>query len=397
MPDTAHPGTHAAQAGPAQAAQDATNYAPDYATARQWFRQATALAGAVAESQTHPQRGPDGGELAIDLAWLGPRDARRVLVLISGTHGVEGYQGSAAQIGFLQQTGSALPADTAALLIHGLNPHGFAWVRRVNEDNIDINRNYLDFSRPLPANPGYAEVHAMILPEALTPAALGQVQQQLLAYMARVGKAAAATAITGGQYTHPDGIFYGGQRLCWSNRQLADIAGQYLQLARVICVVDHHTGLGPVGHTELICRHAAGSRELALARAWLGDDVTSPAQGESASAVIDGNVRMAFGNLCPQAQVVAVCAEVGTAPETQVLAALLADNWLHQRGVPLSALGDGVRRQLMAAFCPPDAGWRTQAFERAMALHRSALAGLRTAHAAPLGPAFSPHWPGPRP
>jgi len=368
MPDSIHPGTHAAQAGPA--------YAADYATARQQFLAAATLAGATLESLVHPQRGPDGGELAIDLAWLGPQDAHRVLVLISGTHGVEGYQGSAAQIGFLQHIASVLPAETAALLIHGLNPCGFAWVRRVNEDNIDINRNYLDFSRPLPANPGYAEVHAMILPEALTPQALGQVQQQLQDYMARVGHAAAATAITGGQYTHPDGIFYGGQALCWSNRQLADIAGRYLQQARVICVLDHHTGLGPVGHTELICRHPVQSKELALARAWFGADVTSPAEGESASAVIDGNVRMAFGVLCAQAQVVSVCPEVGTAPEAQVLAALLADNWLHQRGVPLSTLGVGVRQQLMEAFCPRDAAWRAQAFTRALAIHRDALAGL---------------------
>ena len=184
MPDTANPSAHAAQAGPAHAAQDPENeahYAPDYASARPQFLAAATLAGTTLESLPHPQCGPDGGELAIDLAWLGPRNARRVLVLISGTHGVEGYQGSAAQIGFLQNTASALPADTAALLIHGLNPYGFAWVRRVNEDNIDLNRNYLNFSRPLPANPGYPEVHALILPEALTPAALGQVQQQLVA------------------------------------------------------------------------------------------------------------------------------------------------------------------------------------------------------------------------
>lgn len=351
-------------------------YAADYTSAQQQFLKAATLAGATLESLPHPQRGPNGGDLAIDLAWLGPRDARRVLVLISGTHGVEGYQGSAAQIGFLKHTASSLPADTAALLIHGLNPYGFAWVRRVNEDNIDINRNYLDFSRSLPANPGYAQVHALILPDVLPSAAMDQVQQQMLVFIAQVGKAAAAKAIAGGQHTHPDGIFYGGLGLCWSNRQLAGIAGRYLQAARVICVLDHHTGLGPPGHTELICRHPAGSRELALARAWLGTDVTSPAQGESASAVIDGNVRMAFGGLCPQAQVVSVCPEVGTAPETQVLAALLDDNWLHQRGVPLSATGDGVRQQLMAAFCPSDVAWRVRAYQRAMAVHHNALAGL---------------------
>ncbi len=351
-------------------------FAADYASARRLFLEAATRAGAAVESLPHALRGPDGGELAIDLAWLGPRDARRVLVLISGTHGVEGYQGSAAQIGFLRHSAGTLPADTAALLIHGLNPYGFAWVRRVNEDNIDINRNYLDFTRPLPANPGYEQVHALIQFDELTPAAMGQVQQRLVAFVARVGQASAAMAITGGQYTHPDGIFFGGQGLCWSCRQLADIADRHLRMARVICVLDHHTGLGPVGHTGLICRHAGGSRELALARSWFGEGLTSAAAGESASAVIDGNVRMSFVGLCPQALVVSVCPEVGTAPEARVLAALLADNWLHQRGVPLSAAGDGVRQQLMEAFCPADAAWRVQAFDRAMAVHRSALAGL---------------------
>ena len=351
-------------------------YAHDYATARQQFLAAATLAGAALTSLTHPKHGPDGGDLAIDLALLGPRDAHRVLVIISGTHGVEGYQGSAAQIGFLQNIASTLPSDTAALLIHGLNPHGFAWVRRVNEDNIDLNRNYLDFSAPLPLNAGYADIHAMILPDTLNGNALALMQSQLMTYMARVGKSAAAMAISGGQYTHPDGIFYGGPGLAWSNSALKYIAGSFLQNARAICVLDHHTGLGPVGHTELICRHPTGSAELALARLWLGADVTSPAEGESASVVIDGNVRMAFAGLCPQAQVVSVCAEVGTAPEFQVLAALLADNWLHQRGAPLSAQGDAIRAQIMAAFCPADAAWRCRAFERAMDIHRDALNGL---------------------
>ena len=104
MPDSDNRGAHAAHPGPAHAPPDfesASPYAPNYAAARQQFLAVATLAGAALESLLHPQRGPDRGELAIDLAWLGPHDARRVLVLISGTHGVEGYQGSAAQIGFL--------------------------------------------------------------------------------------------------------------------------------------------------------------------------------------------------------------------------------------------------------------------------------------------------------
>jgi len=64
---------------------------------------------------------------------------------------------------------------------------------------------------------------------------------------------------------------------------------------------------------------------------------------------------------------------------TQVLAALLADSWLHQRGVPLSTLGVKVRQQLMKAFYRRDADWRTKNFARALENRREALAGLGSA------------------
>ena len=76
--------------------------------------------------------------------------------MIAGTHGVEGHCGSGAQVAWLQQGGPArLPPRTGALLIHAINPHGFAWGRRVNEDNIDLNRNFVDHSQPHPANADY--------------------------------------------------------------------------------------------------------------------------------------------------------------------------------------------------------------------------------------------------
>src|SRR3546814_13236224 len=45
------------------------------------------------------------------------------------------------------------------MMVHLINPWGTSWKRRVNEDNIDLNRNYIDFSRPFPQNPLYETVH----------------------------------------------------------------------------------------------------------------------------------------------------------------------------------------------------------------------------------------------
>jgi len=137
----------------------ADSFSGDYREARARFREAVASAGGALEAVAHPLKGPDGGDLSTDIAWFGPRDAERVLVTISGTHGVEGFCGSGAQTHWLYRGEAArLPSGMAALMIHAINPYGFAWLRRVNEDNVDLNRNWIDFAAPLSRNPGYDEL-----------------------------------------------------------------------------------------------------------------------------------------------------------------------------------------------------------------------------------------------
>lgn len=355
----------------------AHSFPANYVEARQSFLKAAHAVGAQMDVCLHPQKGFQGEDMAIDVAWLGERNARKVLVTISATHGVEGLYGSGCQTAWLQQFKSEnLPADTAMLVIHALNPYGFSWLRRVNEDNMDINRNHVNFEAGPPANEGYEDIHKWLLPDEWTPTSQLNLQQQIMGYLAQKGVRAGTRAVTGGQYRHADGIFYGGTQLCWSNRQLNQLAHKYLQNAQLIAVLDHHTGLGPSGHTELICRHPVDSQALALARQWWGADVTSPASGESASEVIDGNIRMAFVHLCPQATVVAIAMEVGTQAQTQVMASLFADNWLYQKGDPHSAQGVAIRQQVRDAFFVDTPEWREQAMTRAMQIWQDAFKGL---------------------
>ncbi len=347
-----------------------------FAAARDDFLQAAREAGARIETHDHPRQGLQGEALAADVAWVGPTDAARVLLTVSGTHGVEGIYGSACQRAHLRQLArDGLPPGQALLAVHAINPFGFAWLRRVDHENIDVNRNHVDFSRPLPANLDYPQVHQMLDDLIPTPSGLAAFEAGMRAFIARAGRAA-HFAITGGQYTHPDGIFFGGQGPCWSQQVREAICARWLSQARAVAVLDHHTGLGPRGHTELICRHPVGSPSLALAREWFGADVTSPDAGESQSAVLDGNLRMAIQGWFPQATVVAIALEAGTLEETQVLRALVADHWLHRHGDPASPAGDLVRRQMQAAFYCDDEAWRTQVLARSLDLHRAAQIGL---------------------
>ena len=94
-------------------------------------------------TRVHPtQQGPDGKPVFLDTALAGPREAKSALLLISGTHGVEGYFGSGAQTGLLREgLARRMPKGVKLVLLHALNAFGFAWDRRVNEDNTDINRD----------------------------------------------------------------------------------------------------------------------------------------------------------------------------------------------------------------------------------------------------------------
>ena len=354
------------------------HFSPDYATARQTFLAAAKNAGAALEHIRHPLTGIAGEDLYTDIAWLGPRDAKAVLVTVSGTHGIEGYYGSGCQVGWLSEGHAAkLPAGTAMLSIHASNPYGFSWGRRVNEDNMDINRNFIDFAaKAPPANPAYAEVHDWLVPQGWSDEIAANIQTKIAEYYARVGAKAATAAIVGGQHSHADGIFYGGTEACWSHKTIKGIAEKYLGTAKRICVLDYHTGLGPFGYSEMICRHPVDSDPLKLARAWFGDAVTSPAMGQSDSPIIEGNLRMGIARFCAQATVVASAIEVGTLSSEEVRLSVIADNWLHLRGDVFSPLGRQIKAQIRAAFYPDNDEWRGLCYPRAVQIQQQALAGL---------------------
>jgi len=142
-------------------------FSTTYREARAHFLAAASACGAQVHSHTLPIPGAQGETLAMDVAIHGPADASKVLMTTSAVHGIEGFCGSAIQTGLLHDL--ALAPDVAVVHVHAVNPHGFSHVRRVNEDNVDLNRNFIDFSQPLPVNADYADIHALLLPAHWPP------------------------------------------------------------------------------------------------------------------------------------------------------------------------------------------------------------------------------------
>jgi hypothetical protein len=354
-----------------------TYFSRDYADARQRFLDAAGAAGAALDARAHPLNGPAGEALFTDLAWLGPPEAERVLVTISATHGVEGFCGSGAQVGWLESgLTREQPAGTAHLMVHAINPHGFAWLRRVTEDNVDLNRNFVDHEAPYPENSGYEALTEALSPRDWDEAVIAESQAALEVFAEANGRTALQSAISGGQYRHPEGIFFGGRRPTWSRLLMEEIFEARLARAQKVAVVDFHTGLGPHGHGERICVHAPGSTALKRAAEWYRDDITSPALGTSSSIELHGCNEVGMEKALAGRELTAIALEYGTIPTPEVRLALCADNWLHHHGELGSPKGEAIKEQIRAAFYPDTDDWKEQVWERAVETLRLALKGL---------------------
>ena len=355
-------------------------FSATYTAARAKFLEAATAAGAKLSAWVHPERGPDGGELATDVAWIGPADAAAVLMLVSATHGVEGHCGSGAQVDWLQRGEAArLGAGRAVLLVHAINPYGFAWSRRVTQENVDLNRNFIDFNQPLPENPGYDALAAAVAPFEWTDESRSASRAAFRAHVNAHGYDGLVQALSGGQYRHPDGVYYGGVGETWSRRTLTGIFARHLARARRVGVIDYHTGLGPSGYGEPMVSADHGSVEYARALAWYGAAITSVSSGDSASAPLTGDWLDALPALVPHAEVTGLALEFGTVPGAQVMDAVRADNWLHHHGDPLSKEGLAIAAQTRGAFYTDTDLWRGMVLGQSLIATRQAMAGLARA------------------
>jgi hypothetical protein len=353
-----------------------TSFSKSYAQARQKFLNAASAAGLKVDSNIHPLKGRDGEELAMDVVLDGAPDAQRLLIISSACHGVEGYCGSGVQIHALQNTAwrEAAKADGVAVLyIHALNPHGFSHVRRVTHENVDINRNFQDFSKPLPENAAYKEVQPILLPEVWPPDAANSAAVQK--YIVERGMSALQAAVSRGQHDFPEGLFFGGKAPSWSNLTLRQVLQKYAQRCQKLAWIDLHTGLGPSGLGERIFACADDAQAFGRAKNWWGD-VTSIYDGSSTSAFLTGLMWMSAYQECPQAEYTGIAMEYGTQAQLQVMQALRGDHWLHLHPDAPDALRQQIKQDLMDAFYVDTDEWRTQIVEQAMQAMHQAITGL---------------------
>jgi len=372
-------------------------FSPDYFTARERFREASGRLGWESESHAIDARGPKGEELTVDVACSSVRgrlglgkssgafvpssqDGRstnecstnenstkgrspfgNTLVISSGLHGVEGFFGSAVQLGLMEQwaENAGAMAGLNVVLIHALNPFGFAWLRRCNEDNVDLNRNFLLAGEEFAGSgAGYAELNGLLNPprapsrwDLFLPRALWTILRQGGIHPLR-------QAVAGGQYDYPQGLFYGGKGPAQTQRILAEHLPRWIGDSKQVMHLDLHTGLGRWGQYKLLLDQSLSE---GLRRRLDGAFGTKSWErgGSRGSAY---RARGAIGNWCAQvlkgADYLYACAEFGTYGNIKVCAGLRAENQAHFWGQPEDAASRKAKEELKEVFCPTSEEWR---------------------------------------
>lgn len=354
------------------------SFSLDYDGARSKFRTAADALGCALTAYTHPMhKGPNGQDLVIDVARLGSARAPSQLVILSGTHGLEGLSGSAAQIGWMQSAfARSLPNNVSILFVHAVNPYGFAWGTRTTENNVDLNRNFIDFTAARPANPGYAKLYPHLLPADWTPSALQVYAGAVEAFKHAHGDDVLFDTLARGQYEFPEGSNYGGSQREWSNLTLETIVADHLGAAERIGFIDWHTGIGEWAQSFFLCFNQDGSALHAEAVRWWGHDrIAGQKPNNFARPDYQGLVFHGMTKFLGGRPMVGAVIEFGTRG-VDVRRSLQLDLWLKFKAERDSERVRMLRADLHDCFVPVSSHWREQTTEQAISITQQAVEGL---------------------
>ena len=353
-------------------------FSGSYAEAREKFLASAGALGGIIETHTNVVAGDvKAYPLATDICYCGPKKPRCLILISSGSHGVEGFCGSGIQVGLLENNVVDLfPDGMGVFLIHALNPYGFAYCRRVNEDNVDLNRNFLDFSTATAPDDERSITRDDIYPFGWTGASKLEVERQIHRFIDTHGLLALQKAVSSGQRCYPQDPFFAGTKPIWSRCLWENFIDRILKLTKQVVHLDVHSGLGACGALERILPvHEKG---VAYYRAvdWYGEQALScPAFANSSSPHIAGDLPSALRNRCPEA--VTVGLEFGTVKLEEMLLAVIVDNWLaFNRESATSEQKKNVKKRIKSAFYVDTDEWKKAVWQQSVDMIQKTVHGL---------------------
>ncbi len=343
---------------PSSKSRHAAYFSAGYREARARFRQRGQQAGAALSSCAIQSE----EELTIDVAIIGPADSDRVVVLSSGIHGVEGFLGSAIQLAWLDQMRGGLTIENLrVVLVHAINPYGFANLRRCNEDNVDLNRNYCRTESQYSGSPErYAQLDRLLNPPY--PARrFDTFKLQAIGNLFRFGLAALKESIAAGQYDFPKGLFFGGHGPCESTRLVQSGIAEWIGNCHDIVHIDIHSGLGSFADCRLLLVQPEDDPDCHWYRSTYKTMQVEPlAVADGCAYVASGAMGTWLRDRFQDRSYHFVTAEFGTYSPLRVLAALRWENQVHLHNSPADRLYQSAKQELVECFCPRSSRWRNR-------------------------------------
>ena len=324
-------------------------------------------------------KGPEAEELAIDIAVIGSLDCGKAIISSSGVHGVEGYPGSAIQLSIMDKLAKSKPFDDhAVIFIHAVNPYGMAWWRRFNENNVDLNRNFLRLDELYSGVPdGYEAVKDFIDPKTVPKKNEYSFNIRALLLILKYGFPNLKQAVAEGQYRYPAAIQYGGSKLEKGPSMLIDWLNINLVPIKQIFAIDHHTGLGPSGHDTLLLpldlRDKDFDKFVELQQLFPGHIELLSKTGVGYE--IKGDIHQGLVNRFPDISWTYLTQEFGTFKPIKVIRANRDENRWTQWGDYVDEAGaksHWSRLKLLRMFNPNDAMWQDKIVSRGNAVFESA-------------------------
>ena len=309
----------------------------------------------------------------------------RLLILSTGLHGVEGYVGAAMRSLFIQEYLDKLdPATTGLLLINNLNPWGMKHHRRVNTNNVDLNRNFMEEEGEFQKNfnPDYQLFDNTLNPKRPLGPPWWETSGLLLSVLAnllRFGIKGLRGAVLLGQQSNPQGLYYSGREYQDETLLVRELILDGFRKYPALTQIDMHTGYGPRYQMSIV-NSPNESRGQAALREAFGYPLIVKADPEQFYSMKGDMIDWVYRHqrsAAPEAAYYGAAFEFGVygdgiPNEIRSLRTMIFENQAFQYGAVNDRLAEWIDRELLEMYYPPEDDWR----EKALSDCRKALSGV---------------------
>ena len=261
--------------------------------------------------------------------------------------------------------------DCSVVLIHAINPYGFKHLRRVNESNIDLNRNFLLNFNQKPGSMDYAKFNTLLNP-GVEISNLDFFNLKAYFYICRYGLRSLRQSISAGQYEFPKGLFFGGNSLAQSTQLIQEILQGISPLNKMIFHIDIHSGLGEYADYTLLYNSNTHLSQLdSHSSRFDSSKIEKIGEDKGITSKISGTISDYFSRIMGD-DYYHIGLEFGTYSNIKLLKAMRLENAAHH--YPHSRLNrEKIKADFLECFCPLDPHWRKTVVEEGLKVISQAM------------------------